>query len=102
MKIIYLTRNLIFFFNFFFKLIFFLFNFMSKDNFISIDYSIENYLNIKYDDKLNLIRKLCRDVTYNDDYQVKVANKNLLGIIIQDLYNEINKNNLYIIPKKNF
>ena len=67
---------------------------MSKDNFISIDYSIENYLNTKYDDKLNLIRKLSKDVTYNDDYQVKVANKNLLGIIIQDLYNEINKNKI--------
>ena len=62
---------------------------MNKENFISIDEIIDNYLNKEYDDKLNIIRKLSRDVTYNDDYQVKVVNKNLLIVIIKDLNNEI-------------
>ena len=62
---------------------------MNKENFISIDEIIDNYLNKEYDDKLNIIRKLSRDVTYNDDYQVKVVNKNLLIDIIKDLNNEI-------------
>ena len=62
---------------------------MIKENFISIDEIIDNYLNKEYDDKLNIIRKLSRDVTYNDDYQVKVVNKNLLIVIIKDLNNEI-------------
>ncbi len=62
---------------------------MNKENFISIDEIIDNYLNKEYDDKLNIIRKLSRDVTYNDDYQVKVVNKHLLIVIIKDLNNEI-------------
>ena len=68
-----------------------------NNKFIPIEKEIENYVNKNYEEKLNLIRKLSRDVTYNDDYQIKINNNKLLNIILDNIYNLLNNKDKEII-----
>ena len=63
-----------------------------NNKFIPIEKEIENYLNKNYEEKLNLIRKLSRDVTYNP--QSPIPNPQLLNIILDNIYNLLNNKDI--------
>ena len=65
-----------------------------NNKFIPIEKEIENYVNKNYEEKLNLIRKLSRDVTYNDDYQIKINDNKFLNIILDNIYNLLNNKDI--------
>jgi hypothetical protein len=73
---------------------------MDNYEFIPLKEIIISYRTYSLEKKLNILRKLSRDITFNEDYQFQIVNDGLIPIIINDINNililnkEINENNL--------
>ena len=55
------------------------------NDYVSLNEVIETFESKPIDEKLNVLRKYSRDVTYNSDYQVKVVEKKFLSKIVNDI-----------------
>ena len=60
---------------------------MNNNEFIPLNEIINSYLSYSFEEKLNILRKLSRDITFNEDYQKQIINKNFLSVIINDINN---------------
>ena len=60
---------------------------MDNNEFIPLKDIINSYTTYPYEQKLNTLRKLSRDVTFNEDYQIQIVNDNFISIILNDIYN---------------
>ena len=76
---------------------------MDNNEFIPLKEIINSYPTYSLEKKLNILRKLSRDITFNDDYQTQIVKDGFIPIIINDLNNilfinkEINENNLIYV-----
>jgi hypothetical protein len=73
----------------------------NANEFISIDNTIATYLQQTFDSKLNIIRKLCRDVTYNEQYNITVAQSAFLSVIINDIHSIIEQSSSSLVRYNN-
>ena len=73
---------------------------MNTNEFIPLKEVINSYNSYSFEQKLNTLRKLSRDITFNDDYQKQIINDKFIPIIINDIYTiifinkDINEQNL--------
>ena len=73
---------------------------MNNNEFIPLKEVINSYTTYPFEQKLNTLRKLSRDITFNEDYQKQIINDNFISIIMHDIYKIIfikkdtNKQNL--------
>ena len=65
------------------------------NNFSTIEEIINGYNNKPLEEKLNILRKLNNDVTYNEDYQIKIATSTFLSSILTDISNLIENDSDY-------
>lgn len=65
------------------------------NNFSTIEEIINEYKNKPLEEKLNVLRKLSKDVTYNEDYQIKIATSTFLYSILTDISNLIKNDSDY-------
>ena len=73
---------------------------MDKNNvqkFIPLKEQINSYLSLLLNEKLNILRKLSKDITFNEDYQQEIIDNDFIPIILKDLNNIISskENNNY-------
>ena len=63
---------------------------MDKDEkkYIPLKEQINSYCSYSLNEKLNILRKLSRDITFNEDYQQEIIDYNFIPIILNDLNNE--------------
>jgi len=63
---------------------------MDKDEkkYIPLKEQINSYCSYSLNEKLNILRKLSRDITFNEDYQQEIIDNNFIPIILNDLNNE--------------
>ena len=61
----------------------------SDTQFIPLKDQINSYSSFSLDEKLNILRKLSRDITFNEDYQKEIVNSNFIEIILNDINNNI-------------
>ena len=61
--------------------------------FIPLKDQINSYSSFSLNEKLNILRKLSRDITFNEDYQQEIIDNNFIQIILTDLNNTIFLNN---------
>ena len=59
---------------------------MNDKEFTPLKEIINSYNTYSYEQKLNTLRKLSRDVTFNDDYQTQIINDKFIPIILNDLH----------------
>ena len=57
--------------------------------FIPLKDQINSYSSFSLNEKLNILRKLSRDITFNEDYQQEIIDNNFIQIILTDLNNTI-------------
>ena len=62
---------------------------MDNNEFIPLKEIIISYRAYSLEKKLNILRKLSRDITFNEDYQFQIVNDGLIPIIINDLNNKL-------------
>ena len=65
---------------------------MEKNNdlkFIPLKEQINSYNSYSLNEKLNILRKLSRDITFNEDYQQEIIDNNFIPIILNDINNVI-------------
>ena len=55
------------------------------NDYVSLNEVIDTFESKPIEEKLNVLRKYSRDVTYNSDYQVKVVEKKFLSKIVSDI-----------------
>ena len=58
----------------------------TNENFITLEEIIQSYSNVSYEVKLNYLKKLCKDIAFNEDYQLSIINNNFLGKVVDDIY----------------
>ena len=72
---------------------------MDKNNdikFIPLKVQINSFCSYLLNEKLDILRKLSKDITFNEDYQQEIIDNNFIQIILTDLSNIIfssDKNN---------
>ena len=66
---------------------------MSDKEFTPLKEVINSYNTYSYEQKLNTLRKLSRDVTFNEDYQTQIINDKFIQIILNDIHTLIFVNN---------
>ena len=59
---------------------------MNNNEFIPLKEVINSYTTYPFEQKLNTLRKLSRDITFNEDYQKQIINDNFISIIMHDIY----------------
>ena len=59
---------------------------MNNNEFIPLKDIINSYITYSLEQKLNTLRKLSRDITFNEDYQNQIINDNFIPIILSDIY----------------
>ena len=60
----------------------------NENIFIPLKEQINSYSSYLLNEKLNILRKLSRDVTFNEDYQQEIIDNNFIPIILTDLNNK--------------
>ena len=60
----------------------------NENKFIPLKEQINSYSSYSLNEKLNILRKLSRDVTFNEDYQQEIIDNNFIPIILTDLNNK--------------
>ena len=60
----------------------------NENKFIPLKEQINSYSSYLLNEKLNILRKLSRDVTFNEDYQQEIIDNNFIPIILTDLNNK--------------
>ena len=64
----------------------------NSNKFIPLKEQINSYSSYSLNEKLNILRKLSRDITFNEDYQQEIIDNNFIPIILNDLNNIILSN----------
>ena len=59
---------------------------MNNNEFIPLKEIINSFSTYSLEEKLNILRKLSRDITFNEDYQIQIVNDEFIPIILNDLY----------------
>ena len=59
---------------------------MNDKEFTPLKEVINSYNTYSYEQKLNTLRKLSRDVTFNEDYQTQIINDKFIPIILNDIH----------------
>ena len=65
----------------------------NNNKFIPLKEQINSYSSYSLNEKLNILRKLSRDITFNEDYQQEIIENNFISIILNDLNIIIFSNN---------
>ena len=65
----------------------------NNNKFIPLKEQINSYSSYSLNEKLNILRKLSRDITFNEDYQQEIIENNFISIILNDLNITIFSNN---------
>ena len=60
---------------------------MNNNEFIPLKEIINSFSTYSLEEKLNILRKLSRDITFNEDYQIQIVNDEFIPILLNDLYN---------------
>ena len=62
---------------------------MINNEFIPLKEIIKSFQTYSLEQKLNFLRKLSKDITFNDDYQNQIVNDEFIPIILNDIHNII-------------
>ena len=54
----------------------------NNNKFIPLKEQINSYSSYSLNEKLNILRKLSRDITFNEDYQQEIIENNFISIIL--------------------